>query len=86
MCTSSLTSWPFAIRNFGIRSTFQSLATNKYFDIEKQIRRVKEIQWHLPAPAVALVGRRHPELGEELLQGGQGGGLAAVVLVPGGDK
>ena len=30
VCTSSLTSWPLAIRNFGIRSTFQSL---RYFRI-----------------------------------------------------
>jgi hypothetical protein len=29
VCTRSLTSWPFAIRNLGIRSTFQSLYYKK---------------------------------------------------------
>ena len=36
-----------------------------------------------PAPPVCLVRGGHPELGEELLKGGQGGGLATVILVPG---
>ena len=42
-----------------------------------------EVDIPVPAPPVlCLVGSGHTELGEELLQRGDGGGLPAVVLVP----
>ena len=57
-----------------MRSTFQSLICNREFLTYKFI----------PSPSssiLRLVRSGHPELGEEVLEGGEGGGLAPVVLV-----
>ena len=38
--------------------------------------------WHSPSAAIlSLVRGRQPELGEEVLEGGEGGGLSPVILV-----
>ena len=42
-------------------------------------------QVHVPVPAttIGLIRGWHSELGEEVLQGGQGGGLPTVIFIPG---
>ena len=65
-----------AIRNLGMRSTFQSLHFNHDY--------ISSSQGTLLSPSAAILGlvrSRQPELGEEVLQRGEGRGLAPVILV-----